>query len=967
MTAHTKTGKKQSNDFFVRILSYIFAVITTTMRRIGFLILLTFLSNLLYSQGTLKGKITDSTAKNKPLGLATVSVFKASDTTLLSYRLSNPEGEFKVPGLPLDLNCRVVISYSGYSVYRKEFTMTAAQTTVDLGTINMSPDAKSLDEVLVFAERPPVVIKKDTIEFNASAFKTLPNALVEDLLKKLPGVQVDRDGNIMVNGKPVNRILVDGKTFFGDDPKMATRNLPANVIDKVQVTDDKEEMLRNGDDNPNNVGKVVNLTLKKGVKKGWFGKAYAGAGSTERFETGFIANIYRDTLQLSVLAYANNINRAGFSYSELQSAGGFDRVRSNSNSNNTSVWNSNSGSGVSINGINFGGMQNFGGISTSLGAGFNLNHAPNKKRSMYLQYFNGNVRAPRVTTTDLDQFVSDTVINTFTRLTGDMVTHGHSIGAGLRLKPDSVTNLLVNLSYLIGIQFEDRNSLINGHNSKIGPLSNGDIIQNNDGDLYIYRHNINLTRLSKTKKGRRFNFFQTLDINNRYNDYMSESDLHYFYPTTYDSIYAQLRKERIPRTDAVTSFNYSEPLDKHFTVRIGGRHEYGRLNNGVSTYNRVAGNEKFEIFNALLSSDFRRISHRFFVNPGLEYKWKDITITPSIRFLDQRVNNNLLSSSTILKQKQFDVLPGISFVWKQLSLNYSKDVNLPGFNHLNPVTDISNPYFVVKGNPGLLPTRRNSISANYNFNDAKRYINAGGWANANFSDNDIVQSITIDNRGVQTSMPVNANKTRNYGMNVNVNKQYKTKQNVMFSWNTGNWMNYTKSQLFFNNIASWQTTFNYNHWFGAGMNLKDIFEWNLSYSFGKNFTRYTSDQFKKLNVSSYNMGTDMVLRWPKHLVWETQISYTYNGSIPAGLPKNGISWNGALNFTMFKDETGVLKLGVNDILNRNTSINVNANRNSITTTHNNILARYFMATFTYNVRAAGVKKRIGGRERFFLF
>ncbi len=122
-----------------------------------------------------------------------------------------------------DVNCRVIISFSGYGIYRKEFTLTAGQPQLDLGEISMSNNAKSLDEVLIYAERPPVVIKQDTIEFNASAFKTLPNALVEDLLKKLPGVQVDADGNITVNGKPVNRILVDGKTFFGDDPKMATR------------------------------------------------------------------------------------------------------------------------------------------------------------------------------------------------------------------------------------------------------------------------------------------------------------------------------------------------------------------------------------------------------------------------------------------------------------------------------------------------------------------------------------------------------------------------------------------------------------------------------------------------------------------------------------------------------------------------------------------------------------------------
>jgi len=285
-------------------------------------ILISLFSLNAFSQGTLKGKIADSAGK-QPLGLATITVFKAADTAIITYRLSNPEGEFKIPGLPLGLNCRAVISFSGYRVYRGEFTLTAAQPQLDWGTILLPPDSKSLDEVLVIAERPPVTVRRDTIEFNASAFKTIPNALVEDLLKKLPGVQVDADGNITVNGKPVNRIQVDGKNFFGDDPKMATRNLPANVIDKVQVTDDKDELLRNGDDNVNNVGKVINITLKKGVKKGWFGKLYAGGGTTDRYEAGGIANIFRDTLQVSVLGYLNNLNKPGFGFTDLMQTGGF--------------------------------------------------------------------------------------------------------------------------------------------------------------------------------------------------------------------------------------------------------------------------------------------------------------------------------------------------------------------------------------------------------------------------------------------------------------------------------------------------------------------------------------------------------------------------------------------------------------------------------------------------------------------
>ena len=168
------------------------------------------------AKGSIKGLLRDTASR--PLGLATITIFKASDTTLITYRLSNPEGEFKVNGLPLNLGLRAVITYSGYEAYRKEFTLENDQVQ-DWGSLVMTSSSRTLDEVLVIAERPPVTVKKDTIEFNASSFKTLPTALVEDLLKKLPGVQIDGEGNISANGRKVNRIMVDGKAFFGDDPK----------------------------------------------------------------------------------------------------------------------------------------------------------------------------------------------------------------------------------------------------------------------------------------------------------------------------------------------------------------------------------------------------------------------------------------------------------------------------------------------------------------------------------------------------------------------------------------------------------------------------------------------------------------------------------------------------------------------------------------------------------------------------
>lgn len=917
-----------------------------------------------HSQGILRGKLIDSSSK-QALGLATIAVFKAADTTLITYRLSTPEGEFKVPGLPFDINCRVVISFSGYRIVRKEFVLSADHTTLDMGTVSMVTDPKSLDEVLVIAERPPVVIKKDTIEFNASAFKTLPNALVEDLLKKLPGVMVDADGNITVNGKPVNRILVDGKTFFGDDPKMASRNLPANVIDKVQVTDDKEELMRNGDDNLNNVGKVLNLTFKKGVKKGWFGKLYAGAGNDSRYETGGIANIFRDTLQVSLLGYMNNLNKPGFTFTDLQQTGGFSRNRSNSLGSNTSIWTNNNGSGITINGINFGGIQGTGGIATSKGAGFNLNHAPNVKRSFFAQYFFGNVIVDRQSSTITNQFKADTIINNNNQLQGTVITNAHNMGLGLRLKPDSVTNILLNSSLTIGNSNDGRNSDIISINNKLDSLSNGTIMQHNNDKTYYFRLGFSYTKLLRKKTGRRFTINQNLDMNNKFGNYITESDIHFQYPSSYDSLYGQLRKEHIPRTDGYINLNYSEPLTKKITFRITGRYEYSGLKNKINTFNKNTSG-KYDIANTSLSSGFERNSNRFLFTPGIEFKWKDITITPAARVLFQHVVNTIDSLPVSIVQKQNDLLPSLTIVYKQLNFNYSRDIVLPGYNYLIPVADNTNPYFISIGNPGLAPSRRDLFSFNYYYNDTKRSFNGGGWMNASFTQNDIVQSVTVDTKGLQTSIPVNTNGDKNYSMNFNINKQYKNKQKFIFSWNTGNYLSYNINKLIFNNVSTRQTNVIYNHWLGFSLNWNDKFEWNNGYSIGLNLTRYNSDLFKEQNIMSHNVNTEIIVRWPRHIIWETQYNYSYNSSIPEGNPKEAIKWNGAVNITMLKDEKGVLRLAIYDILNQNNNVNVTARSNVVTVNQTNILPQYFLITFTYNMRAVGASKKVGG-SRLLMF
>lgn len=241
---------------------------------ISFFSLLQVSSQSSVGEISIKGLCFDSITR-KPLALTTISVYNKRDTSLLTYRLSNDKGSFEFILKGIDKNLYYIFfNHEGYRPKR----IYLSNTNNSILNIGLEPISKSLGEVVVFSEKLPIQFRKDTIEFNANSFKTLPTALVEDLLKKLPGVDIDRDGNISVNGKAVNRILIDGREFFGNNVKLATRNLPANIIDKINVYPDSEEMDANPLKSKALIGQVINLKFKKEIKAGYFGKLFAGFG-----------------------------------------------------------------------------------------------------------------------------------------------------------------------------------------------------------------------------------------------------------------------------------------------------------------------------------------------------------------------------------------------------------------------------------------------------------------------------------------------------------------------------------------------------------------------------------------------------------------------------------------------------------------------------------------------------------------
>lgn len=913
-------------------------------------------------QGSVSGVLTDLDTK-KPLYLSTVTVYNAADTSVITYRLSDKDGLFKVPGLPLNKPLRAVVSFSGYDVVRKDFTLTEQNSHLQLDSILMQPNSKSLDEILVIAERPPMTVRKDTIEFNAAAFKTLPNALVEDLLKKLPGVQVDRQGNISVSGKRVNRIMVDGKAFFGDDPKMATRNLPSNVIDKIQVTDDKEEMLRSGDDNINNVGKVINLTFKKGVKKGVFGKAYAGGGTNGRFEAGAIANTFRDTLQLSVLGYSNNLNRPGFSISELLQTGGIQRNSDVNNSRSVSINNSpGGGSGIKINDINFGGLTDYGGISTSSGVGLNLNHSPNSKKSLFGQYFFGNVKVDVQKDGYTEYNNADSILRRNEIQNQDVVINAHNMGIGLKLKPDSVTNFVTGINFMTGNTADQNNTAINSLHTHYGAMSTGQVDLHKQNKSKNYSHFINFTRLSKTKKGRRYNLNHNLNWWQRDNEALTQSTISYKYPQVQDSNFHRLRNELIPTLTAIVSGNISEPIAKNLSARMDARYAYEHLKNDITTFDIQNG---IPVKNPGLSNAFTRSNHTASTSLGIEYRLKKLTLTPRLRYQWQQIENKLASMNSSINQKLNTLLPELSIVYGKLNINYQKQITLPHYSYLIPVWDNTNPYVINNGNPYLVPAISHSVQVNMNTYDPKLSLNVWGWARAATSKNDVIQNVMQQSNGMQIIEHINAGRSKTISGNAGVNKENKFSQKFTLTSNIGFYYEYRENYFSYNNQSSKQFNNRLYIWGGFGLNWNDVFEVNNSFNFGHQDVKHTNTAiFKSFKTTDYEITSEQIIRWPKHVIFENNISYVNGNQFVAPSIREFIRWNMAINFTMLKSEAMVLRLAVNDLLRKNNSASVNMSQNMFSYNKENTLANYYMATLTYNLRPNGVRKKVGGQSLF---
>lgn len=905
------------------------------------------------SKGQISGTLTDSSGK-KPVVYATITVFNAKDTSIITYRLSDEQGKFKVPSLPLQTELRVVVTATGFAVWRKEFTLTEQSPLLELGLTKMQVDIKEMEEVLLVAERPPVVVRKDTIEFNASAFKTLPTALVEDLLKKFPGVDVDKEGNITVNGRKVNKMLVEGKEFFGSDPKIASKNLPANLIDKVQVTDDKEEQQRNPDLSAGELGQVINLKLKKSIRQGWFGKLYAGAGTEDRYEGGGIVNMFRDTLQVSLLGYSNNLNRSGFSVQDVMNIGGFSR-------NNINSMAVSSDGGFALNDISFGGMtQN--GIQRSTGAGVNANTLLGKKTTLSMQYFFGQNKTIVGQTVNTEQFFNDTTLTTRSTNNGEATDNSHRLSAYLKVKLDSLSTFEYRPSFTFSKTDNNylmQSSSFSNYEPKLNESTN-EQIKSTDG--FSTSHDLLYNRQFK-KAGRtlfaNLNFRLNTNDGDQYND---AENIFYKIPST--TTLHQLRNQDQNTLNTRFFFNYNEPLSKAWSLRVTQTVEYFSNKDYIDTYEFDPATGEYTTPDPDLTNGLKRVGWRNNTYLGIRYKYKKFIIGPALTLKNLDIDNRFRKDPSI-KQNFNYLLPALAITWDKWNLNYNINVTEPNVTDLQPVINNTNPLYLQLGNPSLKPTVSHSISVNSYFFDLKRSLNYSFNTNLSISNDGVIRERTVDEDGVQVTRPINADGIWSAYASMNIRKQYKFGKQWKFSAGASLWGNYTQGLVIVNQNRSTSRNLSLSPSVNASFNWNDKVEFTQRYSPYYNKSTYESDVYPALKVWRHSTSSEFVVRLPKRIVWESSLDYNYNPQVVEGIQKTSYRWNAAVNFLFLKQDKGQLKLSVYDLLDQNISVSRVVRENFVQDTESIILKRYFLLTFTYNIRSFGGK--VGGKERLLLF
>ncbi|WP_020603168.1 outer membrane beta-barrel family protein [Spirosoma spitsbergense] len=949
---------------------------------------LTFNQAVAQSAGTISGAVVDSLTR-KPLMEASVSLLSARDSSLVSFGITDGDGKFIFPKIAVG-QYRVLVTYVGYKSRAKRVSVTSEKPNADAGAIDLVSASQILTEVEVQGEKAPIAVKGDTLEFNAGSFKTRPNAQVEDLLKKLPGVEVDRDGNIKAQGQSVQKVLVDGKPFFGNDPKMATRNLPADIIDKVQLFDQASEQSAFSGVDDGDREKTINITTKKDKRKGSFGQQSIGAGpkpgDDARYSGRVSLNQFNNGRQISMLGMANNINQQGFTAQDLglgNNFGGAGQGQGGGGGGGGNVVRGGQGGGN----VSNQGQVGSNAITQSWAAGINYRDGWGKKIDVVSSYNASNTNTltnqssrrqnvlPNVGTAGTPARVDSSFVTNKTN-GSDNTNTNHRVNLRLDYRLDTLTTIRVipSLSWL--------NSSYNNQSqsqtvSAEGVLANSSTTNyNSTGNGFTGNNSLLLFRKFR-KPGRTFSVNWNVAINNQDNDGINQSENKFArsnapISTTSGSGTAitgvdssglftqrinQLNNQLTRSMTNSVNISYTEPLSLRQTLEF-----HYNLSNNHNTSNRTVNNfnestRQYDLLNIPLTNRF--VNDYVTNRAGLTWQTRRLKYTYAFGVDGQQasLNSNNLSRDSTLNRTFSNILPNALFTYnfgknRRLRFNYRTRVNAPSVSQLQPVPNNTNPLNIQLGNAALQPEYSHTISLNFNRFEPSTFRNLFVFLNASRTDNKIVNSTTFTPSGAQTTRPVNTN---GY---YTVNGSFVIGQPIKFSEQKAN-LNLT-TNLTYNTGTSFvnsQSNRAKNWLIGQGVSISSNFTEKLDLNLGGNINwqsaKYSLQPQQNTTFLNQTVTLDVFYQLPLRFTFSTNVYYNHYGGSSASYNQSYTLWNATLARQLFRLNQGEIRFQAFDLLNQNQSIVRNVTDTYTEEVRSRVLNRYFMVSFVYNLRKFG--------------
>ena len=932
------------------------AAISTAMRRILFIPVFFFCA-VAFSQknGIIKGVAFD-TATRQPISNATITLMQKKDSSLISFTMTDNNGKFELTGIQ-NGEYRLLMTHVNYHNVYRPFSIDDQHKVIDFGQIIMTDRMKVLSEVIVTSEAPPVTLIGDTIQYNAGSFKTQPNASVEDLLKRLPGVKVEKDGTVKAQGEKVQKVLVDGKEFFGNDPKIATTNLPADAIDKVQVYDKLSDQAQLTGFDDGNSEKTINLKLKKDKKKGVFGKINAGAGTDERYQGKFNVNSFKGARQMSVIGMGNNTNADGFSFMDvLNFTGALNQLKNGGGNINLTIGDNDALAGLL-------GSNNTG-INTIFGGGVNYNNIIGTKTDFQSNYFYSRYNPNRISNVLRQYFAPANIYkqNSY----ADNLNNNHRLNLNADYQIDSFTSLKITPSFSYQ---KTRNKTLSDYTtlSEQGAVINdGNSSNLANGEGYNLNTNI-LFRKKFRKKGRTFSLNLLTNLNNSNGGGNLKSLTSFFDPTS--SVRSIDSVNQINNTEGdLKGYNakavYTEPVFKKSLLEFSLGKSNTISTSSKTTYDYNQGNGKYDLINALLSNDYRNIYG--FGNGGLRFRKQTKTYNYSAGLSWQQADLEgkvigRAKDSTITKRFS-NLLPNARFQYyfskfRNILINYSTSTNQPTITQLQPVPDNTNPLYIKLGNPNLKQEFISTLRVNASFVNPYKNRNFFVFLTAQQTDNKIVNYDKINQIGVDSVRPVNVNGV--YNVNGSVSWGFPVrflKGSVDISSN----MAYDKGKQLVGDAVN-KIQINKINTITLGpqvrLDMNPSEKINLSLTGGVNYSKSTYSIESARNSKFINQEYSAQMDWqlPKRFFFSSDFNYSiYN--YMSGFNTRVPLWNAGISKQMLNFNRGELKFSVNDILNKNVRINHTANQNYVEDSRVNSLRRFFLLSFTYSLSKTGLEK-----------